>query len=99
QGFREDAFSYLLFLRLMPIFPFWLVNLVAAIAGLPLATFATATVIGIMPATFAFAFVGSGLESLVVAKESAHRSWKLIAALVVLGLLALVPLAVKRWKH
>src|SRR5215470_12608417 len=63
QGFRADAFSYLLFLRLVPIFPFWLVNLVSALAGVRLASFAAATALGIIPATFAFAFVGVGLDS------------------------------------
>ena len=40
EGFRVDAFSYLLFLRLVPIFPFWLVNLVPALCGVSLKTFA-----------------------------------------------------------
>jgi uncharacterized membrane protein YdjX (TVP38/TMEM64 family) len=118
QGFREDAFSYLLFLRLVPVFPFWLVNLVPALCGVRLAPFAAATVLGIMPATFAFAFVGSGLESVIVAQKSAYGSClaaggtdcrlmfratdaltpELIAALVALGVLALVPVVVKRWR-
>jgi uncharacterized membrane protein YdjX (TVP38/TMEM64 family) len=74
QGFRADAFSYLLFLRLVPVFPFWLVNLVAALAGVRLAPFVAATVIGIIPATSIFAFVGSGLESAILAQRSAHES-------------------------
>ena len=118
QGFRKDAFSYLLFLRLVPAFPFWLVNLVAALAGVRLAPFVAATVIGIIPATAIFAFVGSGLESAILAQRSAHESClatgaadcrlsfhaadaltpQLIAALVALGLLALVPVVVKRWR-
>jgi uncharacterized membrane protein YdjX (TVP38/TMEM64 family) len=52
QGFRADAFNYLLFLRLVPIFPFWLVNLVPALCGVPLATFVAATALGVIPATF-----------------------------------------------
>jgi uncharacterized membrane protein YdjX (TVP38/TMEM64 family) len=116
QGFRKDAFSYLLFLRLVPIFPFWLVNLVAAVCGVRLLPFAAATLLGIMPATFAFAFVGSGLESAILAQEKAHRAClvaghadcrfalhaadavtpTLIAALVALGVLALIPVVVKR---
>jgi uncharacterized membrane protein YdjX (TVP38/TMEM64 family) len=63
-----------LFLRLVPVFPFWLVNLVPALAGVRLAPFAAATVIGIMPATFAFAFVGSGLDSAIVAQKAAYES-------------------------
>lgn len=116
EGFRADAFSYLLFLRLVPIFPFWLVNLVPAVCGVSLATFAAATALGVIPATFAFAFVGAGLESVVVAQEAAYRACmaagrvdcrinfhlktlmtpEIIAALVGLGILALIPVVVKR---
>jgi uncharacterized membrane protein YdjX (TVP38/TMEM64 family) len=70
EGFRADAFSYLLFLRFVPAFPFFLVNLVPAVAGVKLRTFMAATAIGIVPATFAFAFFGSGLDSVLGA---AHR--------------------------
>jgi uncharacterized membrane protein YdjX (TVP38/TMEM64 family) len=74
EGFRVDAFSYLLFLRLVPIFPFWLVNLVPALCGVSLKTFALATVLGMIPGTFAFTFVGAGLESVVVAQEADYRA-------------------------
>ena len=74
QGFRADAFSYLLFLRLVPIFPFWLVNLVPALCGVSVATFAAATALGIIPATFAFAFVGAGLDSVIAAQQAAYRA-------------------------
>lgn len=73
EGFCADAFSYLLFLRLVPVFPFWVVNLVAALAGVRLMTFIAATAIGILPATFAFAFVGAGLNSVIIAQEQAYR--------------------------
>jgi uncharacterized membrane protein YdjX (TVP38/TMEM64 family) len=73
-GFRADAFSYLLFLRLVPAFPFFLVNLVPAVAGVKLRTFMAATAIGIIPATFVFAFFGSGLDSVLAAQEGHHRA-------------------------
>jgi uncharacterized membrane protein YdjX (TVP38/TMEM64 family) len=73
-GFREDAFSYLLFLRLVPIFPFWLVNLAPALFAVPLRTFALATVIGILPGTFAFAFAGAGLDSVIAAQKAAKQA-------------------------
>jgi uncharacterized membrane protein YdjX (TVP38/TMEM64 family) len=74
RNFREDAFLYLLFLRLVPVFPFWLVNLVPALAGVPLGTFVAATAIGIVPATFAFAFVGAGLDSVIRAQGAAYHA-------------------------
>jgi uncharacterized membrane protein YdjX (TVP38/TMEM64 family) len=116
RGFRADAFSYLLFLRLVPVFPFWLINLVPALCGVRLATFVAATVVGIIPATFAIAFVGAGLDGVIVAQQAAYRSClsagridcrlefhmhaaltpQLLTALVALGLLALIPVAVKQ---
>ena len=74
QGFRADAFSYLLFLRLVPIVPFWMVNLVAALCGVRFATFAAATALGIIPATFIFAFLGAGLDSVITAQQDAYRA-------------------------
>jgi uncharacterized membrane protein YdjX (TVP38/TMEM64 family) len=73
EGFRTDAFNYLLFLRLVPVFPFFLVNLVPALAGVRLATFTAATAIGIVPAAFAIAFVGAGLDSVIAAQEAAYN--------------------------
>jgi uncharacterized membrane protein YdjX (TVP38/TMEM64 family) len=119
-GFRADAFNYLLFLRLVPV-PFWLVNLVPALLGVRLSTFVTATAIGIVPATFIFAFFGAGLDSIITAQEAGYRAClaaggadcrihfepgsvltpTLLAALVGLGLLALVPVLAKRlwWRQ
>jgi uncharacterized membrane protein YdjX (TVP38/TMEM64 family) len=115
-GFRADAFSYLLFLRLVPAFPFFLVNLAPALVGVKLSTFVLATLIGVIPATFAFAFFGSGLDSVIAAQEKIFRACldsgrtdchlqfdlgmiatpQLIAALATLGVIALIPIAVKR---
>lgn len=64
-GFQRDALSYLLFLRLVPIFPFWLVNLVSASLGIPLRTFFFGTLAGIIPGTAVFASIGSGLGAVL----------------------------------
>jgi uncharacterized membrane protein YdjX (TVP38/TMEM64 family) len=60
-GFRDNALNYLLFLRLIPLFPFWLVNLVPAFLGVPLRTYLVATCIGIVPGSLVYASVGNGL--------------------------------------
>ncbi len=123
QGFQEDAFNYLLFLRLVPIFPFWLVNLAPGLLGVSLGTYAVATAIGIIPGTFAFSIAGSGLDSVIEAQQAAHQSCLakmgsdaqnscpfvlepqalltpgLIAGFIALGLIALVPIALKRLKR
>jgi uncharacterized membrane protein YdjX (TVP38/TMEM64 family) len=94
-GFRADAFNYLLFLRLVPFFPFWLVNLVPALCGVPLRTFVVASALGMIPGTFAYAFFGAGLDSAIKAQNA---TVELFAGLIVLGLLALVPVVVKHVK-
>jgi len=73
-GFRKDAFCYLVFLRLVPLFPFWLVNLISAPAGVALVPFVAATALGIIPATFAFAFFGAGLSSAITAQMSVYQA-------------------------
>ncbi|MFZ0984461.1 MAG: TVP38/TMEM64 family protein [Pseudolabrys sp.] len=118
RGFREDAFSYLLFLRLVPAFPFFLVNLVPAFAGVRLGPFVAATAIGISPGAIVFALAGAGLDSIIAAQKNSYDQCiaakgadcrlvfepadvltpQLIAALVALGLLALMPVAVKFWR-
>jgi uncharacterized membrane protein YdjX (TVP38/TMEM64 family) len=71
EGFRADAFSYLLFLRLVP-FPFWLVNLIPALFGVRLSTYVAATGLGILPGTVAFAVFGAGLGSVIAAQEAQY---------------------------
>ena len=73
EGFRADAFSYLLFLRLVP-FPFWLVNLAPALFGVRLSTFIAASAIGIIPATVTFAVFGAGLDSIIAAQEPQYNA-------------------------
>ena len=98
HGFQEEGFSYILFLRLVPLFPFWLVNLAAALFGMRLLPYVIATAIGILPATFVFAYFGRGLGA-VLESESGPASAELFVALVLLGLLALAPAAVRRFRR
>lgn len=74
QGFEQDAFNYLLFLRLVPAFPFWLVNLAPAFLGVKLWTYITTTFIGIIPGTLAFAYTGYGLESVIRSQKQAYEN-------------------------
>lgn len=97
EGFQEDSFSYLLFLRLVPVFPFWLVNLAAALFGMNLPPYLAATAIGILPTTFVLAYFGEGLSTTI--KEQQPISLHLLVALALLGLLALLPVGVRRWRR
>ncbi len=73
-GFQENALSYLLFLRLVPVFPFWVVNLAPALLGVSLRHYVIATGLGIIPGTFAFAFAGAGLDSVLAAQREAFEA-------------------------
>ena len=68
-GFQDNALSYLLFLRLVPAFPFWLVNIAPAFLGVSLRTYVIGTFVGIIPGTFVFAFLGTGLDSIIVEQQ------------------------------
>lgn len=74
EGFRRNAFSYLLILRLVPLFPFWLVNLAPAFLGVSITTFVTTTAIGIIPGSFVFASIGNGLNALFEAGQEPDLS-------------------------
>ena len=74
KGFQQDAVSYMLFLRLVPLFPFWLVNLAPALFGVRFRVYVWTTIVGILPGTFAFAIAGAGLDSLVAAQQTVHAA-------------------------
>jgi len=99
-GFREHALSYLLVLRLIPLFPFFIVNLVPAFLGVPLSTFVLGTFVGIIPGSFVYTSVGAGLGSVFDAGETfsvkSVLTPQIVTALVGLAVLALVPVAYKK---
>lgn len=74
DGFKENALSYLLFLRLVPAFPFVVVNLAPALLGVPLRTYMIGTFFGMMPGTTAFSIAGAGLGSVVEAQNVAYKA-------------------------
>lgn len=102
QGFKENALNYLLVLRLVPLFPFWLVNLVPALLGVPLKTYIIATAIGIIPGTFVYASVGHGLGEILAAGETPDLTIiydaDVLIPLLGLAVLALIPVFYKAWK-
>lgn len=122
KGFSENALSYLLFLRLVPAFPFVVVNLAAAVLGVPLRTYVLGTFLGIIPGTTAITVAGAGLGSMIKAQNRSYHACvaahptapdvacpyridtsalltkELILALVLLGIVALIPVALKKWR-
>ncbi len=103
QGFQEDALSYLMVLRLLPLFPFWLVNLVPAFLGVPLRTFVLATAVGMLPGTLVYAGLGNGVGVVLAMGEEPDMGIVFRPAIFgpLLGLagLALLPVLYKRWRR
>jgi uncharacterized membrane protein YdjX (TVP38/TMEM64 family) len=115
EGFNRDAFSYMLFLRLVPAVPFVVVNVVPAIVGVPLRIFALSTLVGIVPGVIAYAFAGEGLRSIIADRAAACAANappcgmplsasslvtpEVIIALVLLSVLSLLPVVVRRLRR
>ena len=72
DGFNKDAFQYLLTIRLTPVFPFWVVNIVPALLNMKLVPYAVATFLGIIPGGIAYAYIGAGLDSIIEAQQLAN---------------------------
>jgi uncharacterized membrane protein YdjX (TVP38/TMEM64 family) len=105
DGFRQNAFSYLLILRLAPIFPFFIVNIAPAFFRVPTRIFVAATFIGILPGTFVYAYLGAGIGSVLDAAAAAGREVspaeivtpEITAAFFLLAALAAAALILKKW--
>jgi uncharacterized membrane protein YdjX (TVP38/TMEM64 family) len=95
QGFANNAFSYLMTLRLIPLFPFFVVNMACGLTRVSLATYVTATAIGIIPGSFVFAYAGRQLGTINSLKEIASPN--VLMAFTLLGLLALVPIVYQKY--
>lgn len=117
-GFEREGFSYMLFLRLVP-FPFFIINIAPALLGVPLRTFVGGTLIGIIPGTFAFSYLGDTLDRVAVDAKSAYDACvaakgaasctltielsqlpirQILVALTLIGVIALIPPVLKRWR-
>jgi uncharacterized membrane protein YdjX (TVP38/TMEM64 family) len=118
DGFEKEGIAYMLFLRLVP-FPFFIINLVPAVLGVPLRTFAIGTLFGIIPATFAFSYLGDTLDRVITDARTAYDACvaaksmnacnltielgmlpikQILISLTLLGLVALIPPALKKWR-
>jgi uncharacterized membrane protein YdjX (TVP38/TMEM64 family) len=101
-GFRRNAASYMLVLRLVPAFPFWLVNIAPAIFKVPLRTFTLTTFLGIIPGTAVYCSVGAGLGRVFDRNEVPDLKIvfepQILLPILALAALSLVPVAYGRWK-
>ena len=95
KGFEKNAFSYLMTLRLIPLFPFFVVNLVSGLTRMNVGAYVVATALGIIPGSFVYAYAGRQLGTINSLQDIASPG--VIGAFVLLGLLALVPTLYKKW--
>lgn len=94
EGIAKNAFSYLLTTRLIPFIPFFIINLVSGLTRVSLVTYVTATAVGIIPASFVFAYAGRQLGTINSLKEIASPN--VLIAFTLLGLLALIPIVYQK---
>lgn len=101
-GFKRNAFNYLLTLRLIPLFPFWLVNIVPAMLNVPLRTFFIATFIGISPGAFVYVSVGNGLNQIFASGKQPELgiifSAHILIPLIGLAILSLMPVVYRHFR-
>lgn len=106
DGFRENAFGYLFVIRLAPVFPFFVVNIAAALFDISLGRFVAATFFGILPGTFAYAYLGQGVDSVLVAAQASGREAQIsdlvtrdiTLAFFALALVALIPTIMRQFR-
>ena len=98
-GFQANALSYLLFLRLVPAFPFWLINLVPAFLGVPLRIYIIGTFVGIIPGSVVYCSVGNGLGAVFDSGGTPDLGIifqpEILAPIIAMAVLALVPIGYK----
>jgi len=105
KGFNENALSYLFTLRLIPIFPFAVVNIAPAILGAKFRDYFVSTALGIIPGTVAYSLIGNGLrETLLTAGENADvgalvadAAKNFIPAFFALAVVAMIPTIYKKF--
>lgn len=101
-GFNENALSYMFVLRLVPLFPFWLVNLVPAFLGVPLSTYVVGTFFGIIPGSIVYVSVGNGLGAVFeqggVPDLGIAFTPEVMLPILGLAALSLIPVFYKRFK-
>lgn len=103
QGFQQNAWSYLLFLRLVPLFPFGLVNIVPAFFEVKTSTFFFTTLFGILPGTAVYVWLGSDLGEIFSAGHTPDLNLilqpKILLPILALALLSLIPIIYRRMKR
>ena len=90
---EENGQSYLLTLRFIPIFPFWLINLMAGFTTVPLRTFVITTALGIIPGSFVYAYIGHAGQAVF---EKGIFTPEILIALLLLAVISMLPVIIKK---
>ena len=102
NGFENDAFNYLLSIRLVPIFPFFIINIACGMLGVKLRDFFWATFLGIIPGSVIYVWVGTGLGFALKQGEDLNLGIifqpQFIVPIIALALLSLVPIIYKKYR-
>lgn len=106
DSFEENAFGFLLVLRLAPVFPFFVINIAPALFNVPLRVYVAATFLGILPGTYAYAYLGQGLDSVILSAKEAGRdislsdlvTTELTIAFAALAVVAAIPFVIKKFR-
>ena len=100
-GVEKDIWSYLFFIRFLPVFPFWFVNIAPAILGVRFFPYLVTTFFGIMPGTLSIIMIGSGVEDIVNQKDDFNlnifEQKKILIGLFVLSLISILPIFLKKF--
>ncbi|NGX61007.1 MAG: Mercuric reductase [Chlamydiae bacterium] len=103
KGFQENTWSYLLFLRFIPLFPFWVVNIAPAFFNVAFSTYVWTTFVGIIPGAYVYTQAGAGFSAIFTSGGSFSIDTifnvQVRIALVALAVFSLVPIFVKKWIH
>ena len=99
-GFNEDALSWMFAMRLMPVVPFPVANIAPALLGAKYWQYALTTAVGIIPGVLAYTWIGASLGATFDAGETENlldAVANFIPAFIALGIVALIPIAWKRF--
>ena len=102
-GFRHDEFNYLLFLRLVPVFPFFAINIVAGLLNVKLQHYFIATLLGIIPGSFVYVLVGNGLSNVFAHNQEPNMGIifqpSILIPIIALAIFSLMPILYRRYKQ
>ncbi len=103
RGFQEDAFQYMLVLRFVPLFPFWVVNIVPGLVGVSTSTFVITTFFGIIPGSLVYVMLGNGLGYFFDQNQTPNLAIifdpRILLPLIALAILSIVPLIYRKLKR